>query len=348
MRYELSSSDGKKIASTLLRSDRDFLPDLKSESSLVANGKMRAGCIKSADGQIVAFANEPDFIKSSQMFKNTARCILGAIKYINEISAEQKDANNKNTARLIHNLTSLNAHNIQEIHSLIPQEEISRKMIKEQVGYVKKIIEQFPLETSNALLRIARNNAAMKVEFSVFKKLFIAQPELRPSLHVVHKVLLNVLYLFFPDFTDKAVNVIVDRSDAQAYFDYESIHVTLYHMIDNAAKYTKPNSELFIKIIAGMPSTSIVFRMHSIKIFEEERTKIFDEGFSGAIPTMIGKAGDGIGMSLIKRIIESGGGNLALHVHDETEEHHLDIEYQINEFVIMLPSIKETPLVNAI
>jgi signal transduction histidine kinase len=344
MRYELTSNDGKKIASTLIANDQLLLPNISAESQILRNGKIRAGCITNSNGRIYAFSNDSDYIKSSQKFKNTAKCILESIKYIDEIAAEQREINNKNTTRLIHNLTSLNAHNIQEIYSLIPQEEISGRM-DDHIEYAKKIIERSPYEASKVFLKIAKNNAAMKTEFSVFKKLFNARPELRPSIHTVHKVLMNVLYLFFPDFTDKTVEVIVNKSEASAFFDYESMHVALYHMIDNAAKYTKPNSKLNISITAEIHTMTIVFRMCSIKILKIEQDKIFDEGFSGSIPLRIGKSGHGVGMSLVKRIIESNHGTIIACALDGTEEQHFGIEYQVNEFTMHLPSKK--PLQNS-
>lgn len=338
MRYELLSKDGKKIAGTLLASDTALLPSITAESQLLRNGAIRAGCITNANGKITAFSNDPDLLRSSQKFKTIARSILESIKYIDEISEEQR----KNSRRLIHNLTSINAHNIQEIYSLIPQEEISGKM-RGHVDYVKKIITQNSTEAAKIILRLAKNNAAMKTEFSVFKKLFDASPDLRPSSHVVHKVLMNLLYLFFPDFTDKTVDVVVDQSNATAFFDYESMHVALYHMIDNAAKYTKPNSELKISINLDSSNLFIAFRMLSIKIFKDESGRIFDEGFSGRIPIHIGKSGDGIGMSLVKRIIESNGGQIGIKIHDESQETHFGIDYQINEFVVTLPLAKVSP-----
>lgn len=343
MRYELTSSDGKKIASTLIASDHVFLSTISAESQIFRDGKMRAGCITNSNGKIYAFSNDSDYIKSSQKFKNTAKCILESIKYIDEIAAEQREINNKNTTRLIHNLTSLNAHNIQEIYSLIPQEEISGRM-SDHIEFAKKIVEKNPSDTAKVLLKLAKNNAAMKTEFSVFKKLFNARPELRPSIHTVHKVLMNVLYLFFPDFTDKAVEVIVNQSAASAFFDYESMHVALYHMIDNAAKYTKPSSKLNISITAGPQTMTMVFRMCSIKILKIEQDKIFDEGFSGSIPARIGKSGHGVGMSLVKRIIESNNGAITVSTLDGTEEQHFGIEYQVNEFTMHLPLKK--PLQN--
>jgi signal transduction histidine kinase len=297
------------------------------------------GKISNNMGIIWAISNDIDFTKSSQKFKNTAKCILDAIKYINEIAAEQREINNRNTSRLIHNLTTLNAHNIQEIYSLIPQEEISGK-VHNHISYVREKISNDPTEASKVLLRIAKNNASMKTEFSVFKKLFVAQPELRPSFHMMHKVLMNILYLFFPDFTDKDVEVVVERSEAVAYFDYESIHVALYHLIDNAAKYTRPDSKLHISMTTGVPYTTLVFRMKSTRILPDEREKIFDEGFSGSLPQLIGKSGSGIGMSLVKKILESNRGTVSHRSQPNTGEFLMGIEYQVNEFILQLPTSK--------
>lgn len=338
MRYLLTSADGKTVANTLIDSDKEHL-DVSSESTITTNGRHRIGRIATATGTIFAIADEPDFLKSSQKFKNTARCIAASVNYINDIVADHKDANNKNTSRLIHNLTSLNAHNIQEIYSLIPQEEISGRM-NGHVRFVRDKIRNHSTEAANVLLRIAKNNAAMKTEFSVFKKLFVAQPDLRPSFHMMHKVLMNVLYLFFPDFTDKGIELDVDRSDAVAYFDYESIHVALYHLIDNAAKYSKPDSKLHISIAISGQMLALSFKMRSTKVLTEEHNQIYDEGFSGSLPTKLGKAGDGIGMSLVKRVVESNRGTIAFRSLPGSCETVSGIDYEINEFIVQLPTSK--------
>ncbi|WP_158558920.1 sensor histidine kinase [Rhodoferax lacus] len=329
--------DDACVATTLLDADQSILSGLASESTLSVSGKYRIGKMSNQLGTIIAISNEKDFVCSSQKFKNTARCILNSLAYTQNVIDLQRSITNKNTARLIHNLTSLNAHNIQEVYSLIPQEEISGK-IKGHVEYVKQTVIEHPIDAANVLLRIAKNNAAMKAEFSVFKKLFNPHPEMHPSQHVVHKVLLNVLYLFFSDFTDKNVDIKIDRSDAKAYFDYESIHVALYHLIDNAAKYTKPSSTFDIKFDTNSVGVAIVFRMKSVRILETEINRIYEEGFSGSIPTKIGKAGNGIGMGIIRTIIQINGGSVNLKSDHSTRENDFGIDFEINEIVIELPA----------
>jgi len=336
MRYKLVAIDGRKITNTLDLADSILLETIKNESVLVLNNKARAGRLSSERGTIYAISDHPDNIRSSQKFKTTARTILDSVDYINETINDQIEANNRNTKRLIHNLTSLNAHNIQEIYALLSQDELSGKM-KGHIDYARNVIESNALEAAKTLLRLAKNNASMKTEISVFNKLFIATPDLRPYSHVMHKVLMNVLYLFFPDFTDKSVDVIVQQSEASAYFDYESIHVALYHIIDNAAKYTIPNTKLFINILEEGSYIFITFQMCSTKILENELAKIYDEGFSGSIASLTGKAGSGIGMSLVKRIIESNNGSIYLEPLEGSEGKNFGIDFQTNKFILKLP-----------
>ncbi len=268
-------------------------------------------------------------------------CILNSTHVIQSIIDESEQAQNKSTRRLIHNLTSLNAHNIQEFYSLVPQENVSRKMGK-QVKYVKSIVEEEPEETALSLLKMAKNNAAMKVEFSVFKKLFDVNPDLRATNHNVHKVLMNVFYLFFPDFTDKEVNVVVGDNNNRymAYYYYESIHVALYHIIENAAKYIKPKTTLNVRITNQNEMSEIVFDMYSTQIKAEEVELIFEEGISGKVASQHGKSGDGIGMSRAKNILELNRGTLSVKPYPDTTETVMGFIFQRNVFTIKLPRLK--------
>ena len=317
--YHLYNANGITIFNNLSEQEKILESQINTESGLFLNGKLRGGKISNDFGTITAITSDSDLIRSSKQFKILAYAVLNSIAYTEVSINTQIEQINKNTARLLHNLRSLNAHNIQEIYSVISQDELSNRT-KNHLEYVESKVKSIPRDVSTSLLRIAKNNAAMKTEFSVFNKLLNRKLELRPSSHIFHKVLMNVLYLFFPDFTDKDVYVKLEESDAKAYFDYESIHVALYHMIDNAAKYTKPSSEIVIKIENQKSQTITQFEMISLKIFENEKNNIFLEGTSGAIPSKIGKSGNGIGMSLVKKILELNGGCIFVEIDPTKSE----------------------------
>ena len=339
VRYRISDLNGKIVFCNLKRSDIAILSEVESSSSKVHDGKSRAGLLANEQYRVVAFTDNKKYLKSSRTFKTELECILNSTNVMSEIIEASDKEKNRSTRRLIHNLTSLNAYNIQEFYSLVPQEKVSRKMGK-QISYVKKIVEEEPSEAAEVLLRMAKNNAAMKVEFSVFKKLFDMNPDLRATNHNVHKVLMNVFYLFFPDFTDKDVKVDIVDSNCMAYFDYESIHVALYHMIENSAKYIKPGTVLNVDIVANIGKTKIVLDMISTEIRPQEIELIFEEGISGELACQTGKSGDGIGLSRAKKILELNGGSLSVIPYFDTAEVTMGFTFQRNVFTMMLPRRK--------
>ncbi len=339
VRYRITKLDGKIVFCSLDKNDLTILAEVKSQSAKFQNGQVRAGLLANNQYKVVAFANGKKYLQSSKIFKIELSCILNATHIVDNIIEASEKEKNKSTRRLIHNLTSLNAHSIQEFYSLVPQENVSRKMGK-QVEYVKSIVEEEPEEAAIALLKMAKNNAAMKVEFSVFKKLFDLNPDLRATNHNVHKVLMNVFYMFFPDFTDKGVKVTVGDSDCMAYFDYESIHVALYHMIENSAKYIKPKTSLKVDIIKDVDKVKVVLDMISTQIRREEVQLIFEEGVSGALACQTGKSGDGIGLSRARQILELNDGSLSVKPYFETAEVTIGLTFQRNVFTMTLPRRK--------
>lgn len=336
IRYRLIDSTNTIIHCNLKPEEIKNLELINSQSNK-PNANTRAGKLKSNLGTIFGFTNDKDHICSSHLFKTNLASILNSIPHIKSISEEIKKEQNKNTSRLIHNLTSLNAHNIQEIYSLISQENMSNTK-DAHIKYVEDVVKEDPRETAITILRIAKNNAAMKTEFSVFKKLFTTNPSLSKKNHNTHKVLMNVFYLFFPDFTDKDVKVIVgDEHIRTAYFDYESIHVALYHLIENTTKYIKPKTQLNVIIAETDKHVEIKFDMTSVQIKESEKKSIFEEGISGDFSIKLGKSGEGIGLSRVKKIIELNSGEIEVQPFPDTLDVSSGFPYQRNIFTMKLP-----------
>ena len=85
---------------------------------------------------------------------------------INEIRAEEQIKVN----RLVHNLTSINAHNIQEIYDLVPQDVLAQNWRK-QLDFIKTEIKQDLDKAALMFLRIAKHNTHMRSEFSIYRKI---------------------------------------------------------------------------------------------------------------------------------------------------------------------------------
>lgn len=337
MKVRLIDKTGRIIFSTIEDHEVRYFDGLNKESLIIEDGgrKFRVGLKSNTNGTVWGVSYSKDCVKSSRVFISILENSLESLGYIINKVSEIESKINTDTKRLLHNLTSLNAHNIQEIYSLVPQENIVNN-VRQHIDYVEKIVSENPRACALTLIRIAKNNAAIKTEFSVFKRFSDADTPLFKRNHSVHKVLMNMLYIFFSDFTDKNVYVDIQSSSLMAYFEYETIHVALYYIIENAVKYICPNSTLNIRISDNDEYVIIVYDMHSIQIKKEEECYIFNEGYIGSIPYKLRKSGAGIGMYRSLKLLLLNNGNLRLKTYPETLFSNNGIPYQRNNFIVYL------------
>ena len=99
-------------------------------------------------------------------------------------------------------------------------------------------------------------------------------------------------------------------------------------------KYIKPNSRLNIRFEDYINQVDIIFDMISLKVLDDEKDKIFVNGFSGIHATKNGTSGKGIGMSRVKQILELNNGDIVLEDGEISTEN--DSEYNNNIFKISL------------
>jgi signal transduction histidine kinase len=211
--------------------------------------------------------------------------------------------------RLIHNLTSLNAHNIQEIDDFIPQELLATNY-QDLLKYIQDQIKKDSKNAALMFLRIAKHNVHMKTEFSIYKKLDRLDASLEFTINQIRKVILNVLHTFFADFTNQNIYIYVSEFKGRVKIDYESIQVALYHLIENASKYTMSDTKVEINFEERLNEVDVIFKMKSLYLDDEEVEKIFIEGYSGKVAKECKLNGDGIGMWQINRMMKLNKGSV--------------------------------------
>jgi signal transduction histidine kinase len=300
------------------------------------DGKFRRQGIRSNKlGSVYLCSSENDDLKSSKTFQKKfppQMALLGQIEAIRNVIIKEL---NSPTKRLTHNITSLNAHCLQEFYTITPQEELASGY-RNQLEMVKSKIEQDTTDAAKAFLRVLKNNRLMKTELSVFQKLHDPDISLRKRKHEIRKVFLSAFHVFFQDFTDKSVVVNVGESSLEGYFDYEAVVVAFMHLADNATKYTAVNSEIDVSFEADKQDCTVTIRMLSIKIEDADMDRLFDEGFSGKHAVALGASGDGIGMNVVQRLLQMNGGGIGIkrNTSPQRKRTHLGIPYEMNEFKI--------------
>ncbi len=191
----------------------------------------------------------------------------------------------------------------QEFYALAPQSRLARLPYHDQLDEVERIISQDPRGAAKALLRIQKNNVASKCEFGSYEKFNDTNPSLDLQVHDIRRVLLNILHPFFPDFSDKGIYVETQWSEAKIRLDYETFQVAVFHLIDNAVKYTAPHTPFNIFMSYENSSFVVSFEMTSLGISDADAVRIFSDGYSADGSRQLGKSGYGLGLGIAKKLL---------------------------------------------
>ena len=139
----------------------------------------------------------------------------------------------------------------------------------------------------------------------------------------------------------------VEESDATAEFDYESVQVALYHLIENAAKYTAENSTLDVSFPSREGARCILLDMVSLAMDDDEFGRIFDDGYSGEAAKRLKRNGEGVGLGIIEPILTLNDAALVVRrdVGTQRRREMNFASYQGNQFEIQFAhkeSLKES------
>jgi len=299
-------------------------------STIVDNDSKKTRISRSSSDVYTAIAasSDPDRLKSKRLMDSELQVVLAAAPTINAYSqrAEQR------TRRLMHNLKSLTAKSSQEIFALFQQQELMAPY-GEALEYVEREVRQNPSDAARAMLSLLKYQAAQKAEYSAFDKLSGKIFSIQPEAHDIHRVLMNVFYLFFGDFIASKVRVNVEETRLRALFDYESIHACIYFLVENSSKYCMRGSSLVVSAEDDKNGyINVAFVMESLAIELDEEERVFLEGVSGALAIESGLHGGGVGLFLAREMARINGGNLFLHAGRK----RVAGKYARNKFVLSL------------
>ncbi|MBU3143319.1 PAS domain-containing sensor histidine kinase [Clostridium sp. CF012] len=94
--------------------------------------------------------------------------------------------------------------------------------------------------------------------------------------------------------------------------DKDKIERIMLNLISNAIKFTNPGGEISINIVEGKDNVVIVVKDTGIGIPIEKQQLIFDRFIQVNKSLTRNKEGSGIGLSLVKALVEMHGGNMFL------------------------------------
>lgn len=318
-----------QISQSVLQQCMEQLPSAGSVTTVINGKKCRILRKSLIDYTAIAISFDLDRLKSRRLLESEIDAML-AIAPTVDLAIQRAEGR---TRRLLHNLKSLTAKTSQEVFLLAQQDQLLGNP-KEVASYLASEIRNNVEGTARALLEILKHQAAQKAEYTAFDRLSGKLDQGRSEMHDVHRVLMNVFYLFFGEFIAKGVRVDVQRTRIQARFDYDSIHVCIYYLVENAAKYTRPKTDFSVSVSQGSDGlVDIRFVMESLVIKPEEQERIFEEGQSGSNAIDEKLNGAGLGLYLARSMARINNGGLNVIAGSQKK----DFKYARNTFVLTLP-----------
>ena len=339
LKYYITTLNGNVIASNITE---EFLkattfPNDKIELSTcpITRYPIRHGYFTYQIASVYLVSYDKDI--TNKIFKRYFDACLFFIPNLTEAEKEFKKKESQNFRRLRHNLITHNTSILQDIENTFYTDG-TLKGAQKQINFIKDIIQKSPEQVALTILKIIKSANLMKTDFDVFDMVNSDNPYIELDRHNIHKVLVSVLKPFWIDLFEKGVIIQVDDCSEYVNIDYKSISVVFTHLFDNAVKYVAPNTIFNIKFASSRETVSIILEMTSLKITKNDLARIYEENFSGDLAQKIGKSGDGIGMFMVKKLIELNKGKIEVkpNVNSESNLTAMGVPFERNQFIVEL------------
>ena len=92
--------------------------------------------------------------------------------------------------------------------------------------------------------------------------------------------------------------------------DRDAILQVFYNLIDNAIKFSGTSRQIDIDLFSQDDELLFCVKDYGIGISGKDQLKIFDRFYRGDEPQRMGIRGSGIGLTIVKQIVEAHGGKI--------------------------------------
>jgi hypothetical protein len=298
--------------------------------------KRRIGIAHIKEGTLFLCTSEA--VKSSSIFRHKLNIAKEFFSFLLNHKAILSSSLGLSVRRVVHNLVTLNGESLQAIYSTIPQENFSQPNRDQLVEQITRKVQTDPKSVALMLIDLVKNESLVKAEFSVYSKLFENEPPNRRP-YGIHKILMLILNTFWDDFKDLGIWFEIGNSYEKVFADYDSLAASFVHIFQNSTKYILPHSTMSIRFSVDGNRIKVILDMISLRVEPNEILSIFNEGYSGINTKLLGKAGDGLGLNLVKRLLELSDGKICFHRDQNTQSRRLynGLQYENNIFEFDLP-----------
>lgn len=175
-------------------------------------------------------------------------------------------------------------------------------------------LEDEAAEGAQRLFNVVRRNVILMGEMLATSVDTIA-PDARPMTEIdVEALVRDVAELIRPmlDARDQRLEVRVTGRAARTGGDYGGLARVVLNLLDNASKYGPAGDSLLVRIRRQPAMTIVSVHDHGPGIPEGERRAIFRTFYRTSDARRSGVAGAGLGLSVVRQIVERHGGSVGV------------------------------------
>lgn len=243
---------------------------------------------------------------------------LGAtLSYMAQEIARSEDDQKKFVANVSHDfrspLTSIKGYLEAMLDGTIPPE-----MHEKYLGIVLNETERLRKLTNGLLTLNNLNTTGMLMDISEFD---------------INGVIRSVGATFEGTCINKAIAIELILTDDELFVkaDCERIKQVLYNLVDNAIKFSHPDSIIKIETSIKRNKVFVSVKDHGIGIPKEQLSQIFDRFYKSDLSRGKDKKGTGLGLSITREIIRAHGENMNV----------ISTEGVGSEFIFTLPLVED-------
>lgn len=177
--------------------------------------------------------------------------------------------------------------------------------------------KEFTPTVYNRILGIYKNSIHLKElisELLEFRKQEQGELKIKVAPHNIVK-LVSEFYLVFEEYANtKQITMSLEKeiNSLEVWYDATQLQKVFRNLLSNALKYTEPGGE--VKLFLGMADNKMMFKISDTGcgISKEGQAHIFNKFYRIDRTESKGQEGTGIGLALVKGIIEQHGGTISV------------------------------------
>ena len=174
-----------------------------------------------------------------------------------------------------------------------------------QGGYAGQLTEQQQDLISRAARRLARLQDLLR-DLLALGALKDRLPQHKKAEVNLAELARRMAEIVQPEAEARGLMVTLDLPETPLLFltTEEDMHRLVGNLLENAVKYTPPGGKVRLGLRGGESEITIVVSDTGIGISQEAMPHIFEEFYRGPNAKAVGKEGTGLGLSLVKRIVD--------------------------------------------